>query len=219
MTPSEPPAHLTLSHWLAPGPLLRLDGALQVDNLAARMPLGEMGDMEDEIATYSGIFATEDRWMLRLYARNFETGRYEPRWMAFRLKLSPRTVAADLGTPAGVPVMWNHFTWRSGAMGRVQMAQAKDGKLTGTFSLSSLALATLGTSFAQLDAGLNTGLSVGVALIDEPVYKRAKGDDGGKWDSPDEVTYGRIALKELSLTAIPMISSAGITGRKEIENG
>lgn len=220
MTPSEIPAHLTLSHWLRPESLLRLDGALQVrpDQLAQRMPLGDMGEVEDEIVTYSGIFATEDRWMLRLYARNFETGRYEPRWMAFRLKLTPRTVAADLGTPAGVPAMWNHMTWASGAMGRVQTAEARDGRLTGTFSLSSFALAGWGASFSQLDAGLNTGLSVGVKLIDEPTYKRAKGDDGGKWDSPDEVTYGRIALKELSLTATPMIHTAGITGRKESEN-
>ena len=211
-----------LSHWLAPAPhLLRLDATLLTPDaptrLAERMP-GEMGEMEDELVSWNGTFATEDPWRLRLWSYDPEKRTYAPRWTAFRLKLSPRTVAADLGTPAGVPVYWNHMSWISGALGRVQTMRAENQKLTGTFSLSSVALAGWGTSFAQIDAGMNSGLSVGVRLIDQPTFKRAKGDDGGSWDKPDEVMYGRVVVKELSLTPMPMIEQAGVTGRQETTN-
>ena len=206
---------LTLSHWMGARGVLRLDAATP-DAAPAKLRLGEsemLNAEPDEMIEYSGVLATEDPWMLKLYSYDPDKRMYAPRWTAMRLAISPRTVAADLGTPAGVAALWNHFTWGSPSLGRFLTLAAKGGKLECTLALSTRALAGYGTSAEQLDAGMNAGLSAGLSLIDRPEFKRAKGDDGGSYDNPDEMRYKRLRVNEGSLTALPMIRQAGLTGR------
>ena len=69
-----------------------------------------------------------------------------------------------------------------------------------------------GTTLEQIDAGMNAGLSIGFATYDEPKMKPADGDDAGSFDKPDTLTFGRIGIIEVSLTATPMIKQAGAQG-------
>ena len=167
----------------------------------------------DEMVAYDAVFATEDHWMLRLWSYDREERQYAARWTKLHLSLSKATVSATLDTFAGVPMLWNHFSWGSPALGRVAKMKVSGGVLSGSAMLSSLALAGYGTTLEQLDAGMNAGLSVGLHLYDEPKMKRADGDGAGTFDKPDELTYGRIRISEASLTATPMIAQAGLQGR------
>ena len=172
-----------------------------------------MAEMPDEMVLYDAVFATEDPWMLRLWSYDRDKREYGARWTRLRLKISRRTIFANLGTPAGIPAMWNHLTFASAALGRVGRLTATGSELRGTLALSARGLAAWGTSLEQIDAGLNAGISIGTQVLDMPKMKRASGDDGGSFDSPDELVYGRHRLSEVSLTALPMIATAGLVGR------
>ena len=162
---------------------------------------------------YDAVFATEDPWMLRLWSYDRDKREYGARWTRLKLRLNRRTVFAQLGTPAGVPAMWNHFTFGSGSLGRVARMTATGQELLGLMMLSSRGVAMWGTSLEQIDAGMNCGLSLGVHVLDQPKMKRADGESGGTFDQPDELVYGRIRVTEVSLTATPMIATAGLVGR------
>ena len=60
---------------------------------------------------------------------------------------------------------------------------------------------------------MNAGLSIGVHVLDQPKMKRAEGETAGGYDNPDELVYGRVRVTEVSLTATPMIATAGLVGR------
>ena len=205
---------LTLAHWTQPTRVVRLDRAV-VDPPAQLAEPAEMGDMPDEFAMFDAVFATEDPWMLRLWSYDRDKREYGARWTRMRLRLNRRTVFAQLGTPSGVPVMWNHMTWSYGALGRVSRMMAAEKQLRGAMMLSSRALAAWGTSLEQVDAGLNAGLSIGVQILDQPKMKRAEGESAGGYDNPDDLVYGRVRVNEVSLTATPMISTAGLVGRHD----
>lgn len=217
-SPPRVPAELTLAHWRTPQRIVRLDASLADGvprNLADPM---QIADMPDEMVGYDCIFATEDPWMLRLWSYDRDKREYGARWTALRLRINPRTVSAQLKTPAGVGAFWNHFTYGGNALGRVADLRAESKQLRGGMMISGLALAGWGTSHAQIDAGMNRGLSAGLRLIDEPKMKRAEGEGGGTFDKPDSLTYGRVRVVEVSLTATPMIAQAGITGRRSTED-
>ena len=215
-SPARIPVALSLAHWMRPGNVVRLDASL-LDGAPTRLAEAVARDpeMDDEMVAYDGVMATEDPWMLRLWSYDEKERMYAPRWTELRLRINPRTVTAKLKTAAGIPAMWNHLTFASGALGRVIDMRAEGGKLKGGLMLSSLALAGWGTSLVQLDAGMNRGLSVGVHLYDKPKRKLAEGDNAGTFDFPDSLTYGRIRVTEVSLTATPMIAQAGIIGRRK----
>ena len=213
-TPTVRP-ELLLSHWMTPQRRLRLDAAV-LDGAPDRLAdPGEIMDRPDEMATFAAVMATEDPWMLRLWSYDRDKREYAARWTKLRLRINPRTVSAQLKTPAGVPVMWNHMTWAYGALGRVLTMRAENKRLVGEIGLSNNALAVWGASLEQIDAGLTTGLSVGMMVYDPPKRKSADGDTAGTYDNPDELVYGRVQVSEVSLTATPMIAQAGLMGRKE----
>lgn len=207
---------LTLSHWCGGRGIVRLD-ASQLQDPPNRLadPTLLQSPEPDEMIAYDAIMATEDPWLLRLWSYNPEARRYEGRWTRLRLSIKRSTVMATLATPAGVPVMWNHMTWASPGLGRVLSMEAKGGQLLGEVQLSGAQLAAFGLSFDQLDAGINRGLSVGLHLYDRPKRKEATGDDAGSFDNPDDLTYGRVRIAEVSLTATPMIAQAGLAGRSQ----
>ena len=207
---------MTLAHWTVPQQRLRLDAAV-VDGVVPDQ-LSEPAfdpDVPDEMVAYDAIMATEDPWLLRLWSYNVEERKYEARWTELRLTISRRTISASLDTPAGVPVLWNHYSWGSPAAGRVGTMRAEGKKLVGTVTLSQQALANYRTSLDQIDAGMNCGASVGLKLLDQPKRKMASGDDAGTVDNADQLIYGRVRVEEVSLTATPMISQAGLLGRKQ----
>ena len=220
LTSSRPPSGLratdTLSHWTTARARYRLDASVAPTTelrLRSALTLAEMA--EDEMIEYSAIFATEDPWLLRLWSYDAEERRYAARWTRLRLKLSKQTVFVDLKTPAGVPLKWNHFGWGSPTVGRVVEIGVSNSELRGSAMISSAGLAAYSTSHGQLDAGMNSGISLGGIYIDQPTFKRAKGDTAGAYDNPDDVFYARIRVDEGSLTAAPQIKQAGLTGRKE----
>ena len=211
-------AEQALLHWHRPRCTLTLDAAL-VREVPVKLAVPGVDGMEaaalDEMVGYEAVFATEDHWMLRLWSYDREAQRYAARWTQLKLRLAKNTVSAPLETFAGVPVLWSHWSWGSPAAGRVVKMTAAGGTLSGSMVLSSLALAGYGTSIEQIDAGMNVGLSIGFRTYDEPKMKRADGDDGGTFDKPDTLTFGRIGIIEVSLTPTPMISQAGIKGKSE----
>ena len=143
----------------------RLDASVVPDTelrLRSALTLAEMA--EDEMIQYSAIFATEDPWMLRLWSYDAEERRYAARWTRLRLKLSKKTVFVDLETPVGVPVKWNHYGWGAPTVGRVVEMGVSNSELRGSVMISSLGLAAYSTSHQQLDAGMNSGISLGGAL-------------------------------------------------------
>lgn len=212
-------ADQALLHWQRPGCTLKLDASVAGQEAAALLASTMVDAMDaglvDEMVAYDAVFATEDPWMLRLWSYDREEGRYSARWTKLSLRLSKATVSATLDTFAGVPMLWNHFSWGSPAVGRVAKMKATGGVLSGSVMLSALALAGYGTTLEQIDVGMNAGLSVGLHLYDEPKLKRADGDGAGTFDKPDDLTYGRVRITEASLTATPMIAQAGLKGRTE----
>lgn len=164
---------------------------------------------------FEGTLATDEPWRFETFARWIDGDeiKYGFRWIESRLTLSKDTVFARMGTPAGVPVGWAHdvgYMLSPAAVGWVSSMEVRGGQLVGDLAISPVQLTQfLVGSTDDLARGLCRGLSIGFLGIDEPeVEMRA-----GTREEPDLMTYGRIHVVEVSLTPVPALPGAGITGR------
>ena len=122
--------------------------------------------------------------------RDPEDGYYKRRHALCRLTLSTSTVFAELATPAGVQMFFQHITWW-GALGRVLSAEVKGGALLGDVAINNLDLMREAPGgLTGLDRGINTGLSLGFMPIGEPTLKargrqRERPGPVDLWQDPD----------------------------------
>ena len=138
----------------------------------------------------------------------------KPRLGEMRLDMSPDKIGlrpgAALGTPSGVQVLFSHDGERA-SIGRVTDMYLSEGELLGTVVLNEEMLKEhVPGGVEALDAGVNTGLSIGFKLLDNPPVKVTMGK--GTREEPDQVVFGAIGIYEASLTPVPKIPTAGLLG-------
>lgn len=163
------------------------------------------------IREYLGRAASEEKFIGRYLAYDGESGKLEERMYEGQLQVKPDKMFADLSTPNGIPVLWQHGTFDGygPAVGTVTDLWFENGSLMMKLELSEEAVEQFAAGgLEDLEAGLNRGLSVGLQFLDNPAIKLEKRDKG-----PDQLTYGRVAVLEVSLTPVPRIRNAGIIRR------
>ena len=145
-------------------------------------------------------------------------------WEA-RLPMSADKMFGDLSTPSGIQVMFAHDAGRQ-SVGRVVSMRFEGKRLVGEIELSEEDVAAvIAGGCDALEAGINPGLSCGFVFLENPPTKMKQVD--GSTEKPDKMTYGRLELREVSLTNIPRLKNAGIIRRldsgddqpKESEDG
>ena len=173
----------------------------------ARAPMAMGEPAKDRMGLYEGTCATQEQWRLSYYHRD-EQGYYRRRHAACSLTISAETIIALLTTPAGVQMYFNHMGWWSGSLGRLMKAEARSGKLIGEMAINNFdLLSSVPGGLVSIERGLNCGLSVGFLPIEPPTIVMK----GGTPHDPDQIKYGKIHLKEVSLTPSPALAGAGIT--------
>ena len=87
---------------------------------------------------YEAIFCDETPFVGRRWAYNREDDRYEVRLFEGRLQVNPEKMFADVGTPNGVQLLWQHGTWTGfgPSMGRVTEMDFKGNALVGSVAVS-----------------------------------------------------------------------------------
>ena len=156
------------------------------------------------------VFADDSVFHGYGYGYDEDRGFHERMWQA-RLPMSANMIHADLSTPSGVQVMFGHNPYRQ-SVGRVLSVAFKGGRMIGEIELNEDDLkSAIAGGFEALAAGINSGLSAGFMFLDLPRTKTTKGE--GTSDDPDKVEYGRLELREVSLTSIPRLTNAGIVRR------
>ena len=170
-----------------------------------------------EAEVFDGVLATPEPWSFEAYTRWLEGDeiKYGFRWIESRLTLSAETVSARMGTPAGVPVGWAHdvgYMLSPAAVGWVESMEVRGGQLVGKLAVSPVQLTQfLVGSTDDLARGLCRGLSIGFFATEDPEVEMR---DGTR-ENPDRMTYGTIHVVEVSLTPVPALPGAGITGRSK----
>ena len=156
---------------------------------------------------YSAIFATDEPFRGWRMAYDEEDG-FEIREYEARLPMSADKIFANLDTPSGVQVMFAHDQFRQ-SVGRISSIVFNDGKMQGIIELSEKDLeSAIAGGFDALESGVNNGLSVGLTFLENPPIKFEK-----RKDKPDKATFGKMELREVSLTSIPRLKQAGIVRR------
>ena len=192
-------------------PYLVLDGGTALSGAPpitlARPPMAMGPPPADRMGLYEGTCATQEQWRLSYYHRD-EEGYYRRRHAACSLTIGAESIIAHLGTPAGVPMYFNHMGWWSGSLGRLMKAEAKSAKLVGEMAINNLDLLSwVPGGLVSIERGLNAGLSIGFLPLQPPTITMKAGTP----DDPDMIKYGKIHLKEVSLTPNPALPGAGIT--------
>ena len=131
-----------------------------------------------------------------------------------RLDMSPDKCGlrpgAALGTPSGVQILFSHDGDRA-SVGRVTDMYLLGNELLGTVVLNEdMVKEYIAGGHEALDSGVNSGLSIGFKLLDNPPLKVKMGK--GTREDPDQVVFGAIGIYEASLTPVPKIPTAGLLG-------
>ena len=155
------------------------------------------------------IFATEERFHDFYLAWDEDKGIHVRKWEA-RLDMSSDAIRGDLSTPAGIQVLFGHNPDKQ-AVGRVIRMGFGGGLCRGVIELSEEDLKRhLAGGFDALEAGINSGLSLGFKFLDGiPTMEKREGTD----EDPDIRKYPKMDARELSLTSLPRLPHAGIVRR------
>ena len=199
---------VTDQHWLARlrRPVEDWPEEVRLQSTLTPLPEGE----EEPLVEYSGLMATEDPWFVQYWGEN-DNGGWGKRWLRLQLSISSAKMEAKLRGPVGVQVGLSHsIHWGGPSVGRVLSAKAGSGELRGDMRLSVRLLESYGLAPGLLDAGIGSGLSVGIAALETPKAERREGTR----KDPDRLTYGKVRLQEVSLTPIPALVRCGLTGRR-----
>ena len=162
------------------------------------------------MAEYECIFATDEPFRGFRLVYDEDEG-FKVRVYEARLPISADMIFADLDTPSGVQILFAHNGYQQ-SLGRAVDIRFAGGQMRGVIELSERDLeSAIAGGFAALDAGVNTGISGGFMFLDNPPTSMEKGE--GTAEKPDIVKYGRLEVREFSLTAIPRLKQAGIIRR------
>ena len=150
------------------------------------------------------------RWVYDREDQRYTLRRYEG-----RLTVTPEKMFANINSPNGIQLLWQHGGWRSGAgqsLGRVTEMEFEGRKLVGAVDIDEAnLLAFLPGGFDALQARINTGLSVGLQFLDNPPFEWTL--QKGTRDKPDKLVYNAVRIVEVSLTPVPRIYTAGLVPR------
>ena len=161
---------------------------------------------------YEAIFCDETPFTGRRYAYNRETERYEVRLFEGRLQVTPEKMFADIDSPNGIQVLWQHGSWFDfgPSMGRITEMAFKSKALVGMVSLSEPdVMQFVPGGLDAVEAGIMRGLSVGLNFLDNPPVKWEMGE--GTREKPDKLTYEAVRVMEVSMTPVPRLYTAGLT--------
>lgn len=164
---------------------------------------------------YPAVFATETPYVGQHMHFDKELDRYVWRSFKMSMNVTPQTMFANrLNTPAGIQVLWAHG--RGGGYGKVKPAIGRvldmrfvGKRLLGNIELDEVELTdVLKSGFAGIERGVNNGISITLAHLDEPFATVELRD--GTFDNPDIMKYRRTQITEASLTPIPRIMDCGL---------
>lgn len=154
------------------------------------------------------------------FAYDSEKERYTMRYYEAHLQVNKDMMFAELGTPAGVPVLWSHnqmWTSSGQAIGRALTMEFEGGALLGSIGISEDDISAFVVGGLDvLEQGVNSGLSVGLRFLDTPPVKWKMQD--GTAEKPDLMTFGRVRIIEVSVTPLPRLNTAGIIARLDIDD-
>ena len=146
------------------------------------------------------------------YSYDREAEKWTQRYYEARLQVKPDMIYADLGTPAGIPILWSHNRMWEGsgqAIGRALTMEFETSALLGTIGISDDDMRQfVAGGLDVLEQGVNSGLSVGLQYMDTPPVTWKLRD--GTAEKPDQMTFGRVRIMEVSVTPLPRLNSAGI---------
>ena len=157
-------------------------------------------------------FATRRRSHGRRFAYNRETERYEVRLFEGRLQVNAAKMFADIDSPNGVQVLWQHGSWSDfgPSLGRITEMEFKGKALIGMVSLSEPDVRQfVPGGLDAVEAGIMRGLSVGLNFLDNPPVTWEMGE--GTREKPDKLTYEAVRIMEVSMTPVPRLYTAGLT--------
>ena len=172
------------------------------------------------IREYAGLLCDETPWTGLRYAYDPEDSRWKTRLFVANLQVGDKTMIAHMDTPAGVQQLWQHgFIGPSGmvwgmapAIGRVTKMGFSGKALMGEVALSEEAVAAMAAGgLDDVEAGINSGFSVGLKFLDNPAVTWEMGD--GTREKPDRMIVGATRVLENSLTPMPRLYTAGIHKR------
>lgn len=147
-------------------------------------------------------------------------GHWSRRFYEGRLGINRDKLIADLSTPNGIPIMFNHGgMWGDrAAVGRILEMDFSGSELLGVVSLSEADVVQfIPGGFDALDAGINAGLSIAFSPMDESLFLWTRGE--GTAAKPDKLRFGPARIYETSLTPTPRIRNAGLLGGgKSVDN-
>ena len=161
---------------------------------------------------YPAEFCSETPFTGRRYAYNRETERYEIRLFEARLQVTPEKMFADVGSPNGIQMLWQHGSWSDfgPSLGRVTEMEFKGKALVGMVALSEEdVLQFVPGGLDAVEAGIMRGLSVGMTFLDNPPVTWKMGE--GTREKPDKLTYEAMRIVEVSMTPVPRLYTAGLT--------
>ena len=161
---------------------------------------------------YPARFCDQTPFTGRRHAYNRETERYEERLFEGRLQVNPEKMFAEVDTPNGVQVLWQHGSWTGfgPSMGRINEMDFKGTALIGMVLLSELdVMQFVPGGLDAVEAGIMRGLSVGINFLDNPAVTWTMGE--GTREKPDKLTYEAVRIMEVSMTPVPRIYTAGLT--------
>ena len=161
---------------------------------------------------YEAIFCDETPFTGRRYAYNRETERYEVRLFEGRLQVTPEKMFADIDSPNGIQVLWQHGSWSDfgPSLGRITEMAFKSKALVGMVALSEEdVLQFVPGGLDAVEAGIMRGLSVGLNFLDNPPVSWEMGE--GTRKKPDNLIYEAVRIMEVSMTPVPRLYTAGLT--------
>ena len=161
---------------------------------------------------YEAIFCDETPFVGRRWAYNRDEERYEVRLFEGRLQVNAEKMFADIDTPNGIQVLWQHGSWDGfgPSMGRITAMGFEGKALAGMVSLSEPdVLQFVPGGLDAVEAGIMRGLSVGLNFLDNPPVTWEMGE--GTREKPDKLTYEAVRVMEVSMTPMPRIYTAGLT--------
>ena len=127
---------------------------------------------------YPAEFCSETPFTGRRYAYNRETERYEIRLFEARLQVTPEKMFADVGSPNGIQMLWQHGSWSDfgPSLGRVTEMEFKGKALVGMVALSEEDVLQFRSGRAGRSGGRDYARFIG--RYDLP---RQSARDDGRW--------------------------------------